>query len=304
MALFDWFGLKRSKSYEKGIQAFDECRFEDAIEAFDICLGEAEDDGTRRLASFYISEAFAQLGHTALKSGNYERTLSWLEKALDQHPNYPDLHYGCAFAQKKLKRFDDAQASVKKALAINPRYAKCVLLEGLIWLEMGRKEDGVNRIKQAGQLDESLKNEKFEWGLTLIEAGDLEMAIGVFESVSYRNAEDAMVHVRLGDAALKRGKFEEAGKEFQKALAITPTFADIRCRYGLALLSMGKVSDARSEFEKALLRNPRYSDAKFHYARTLVALGESMKARENLSELLSWDETYPGAKELLSSVAA
>lgn len=302
MALFDWFGLTRNKTYDKGIRAFDECRYEDAIEALDECLKETEDDSIRRLANFYISESFAQLGHTSLKNGNYERTLAWLEKALEQHPNYPDLHYGCAFAQKKLKRYDDAQLSVTKALSINPRYAKCVLLEGLIWLETGKKTEGINRIKQAGQLDESLKNEKFGWGLALIEAGDEEMAIGVFEAVTYRNSEDAMVHVRLGDVAIKRGKYPEACAEYEKALAISPIFADIRYRYGISLLGMGRPSDALHEFEKALQRNPKYSDAKFQYAKTLIELGELMLAKEALCELLSWDDAYPGARNLFDSI--
>ncbi|MCH8274530.1 MAG: tetratricopeptide repeat protein [Armatimonadetes bacterium] len=299
MALFEWFGTAREGPYDQGIRAFDDGSYEEAANAFEGCLDETTHHATQRLARFYLSESLSHLAHSALRHGSFERAVRFIERALGQYPNYADLHYSLAFALRKLDKAGAALAAVNKALEINPRFARAVLLQGLLWYEGDSEQDGLRRIEHAATLDESLRNERFELAAKLHEAGDKETASGLFEAVIGRDAEELNGYARVGDEALRSGNHDKAAAEYVKALTVTPKYADLRCRYGLSLLGMGRTLEAIVEFEKALEINSRYADAQFHLARALHKAGRAEEAGATLKRLMEQEPHFPGAQELL-----
>lgn len=303
MALFEWFGFTKNKAYDRGILAFDEGRYCEAIEDFEECLATSEDRATRRLAGFYLSECYANLGHSALRSGRYDRAVVHLQAALERHPGYADLHYGLAFALRKLGRHEDARASVKRALSINPKYAKALVLEGLLLIEGDREADGLEKIAKAVELDHGLDNELYRSALEILSTGDRELALKMIESLTNSSIEESSRHAAAADSLLRNGKFDLAAGEYLKALSITPNYPDLRCKYGLALLGMGRVLDALREFDYALEINSEYADAMFHRSRALIASNDRVAAEASLRKLLALQPDYPGAEDLLRIAA-
>jgi superkiller protein 3 len=301
MALFDWFSPARHGSYDRGIAAFDETRFEDAISSFEECLSEGCDPGTARLAGFYISECYAHLGHSALKMGSFDRALYHIERALARHPNYADLHYSRAFILRKLGS-DGADDAIGSALSINPRFARAVLLQGILWIERGDVPNGIERVEEALRIDVGLDAEAITSGLALVSSGQIREGTAILEDVHNEPVEEALEYARSGDVAARKGRYDQAAACFLKALAIKPKFADIRCKYGLALFGLGRPDEATAEFEKALECNPAYAEAKYHLARALIASNHRPRARTVLSELIEVKPDYPGAAELLKLV--
>lgn len=299
MALFEWFGSTKSKAYDRGIDAFDQGRYPEAIEAFEECLETTQDTATRRLAGFYLSECYANLGHAALKAECYERAVVHLEAALQRHPNYADLHYALAFALRKLGRIEDAMYSVKRALSINPKYSKAIVLDGLLMIDANREQEGLARISEALELDQCLDSVSYANAIQILNSGERALALKMLESLTNASAEESARHTAAGDSLLGNGKFDLAASEYLKALSITPNYPDLRCKYGLALLGMGRASEALRQFESALEINPNYADAKFHLSRALIASNRRAEAAEALNNLLADDPEYPGALDLL-----
>ena len=139
-------GVGRSNSYDEGIKCYDDGRFEEALKLFEHALTETRDVMVQKLARFYIAESHAQLGQAALRRGQYAIAASHFERALEIHPHYADLHFSLAFALRKLRDYERAALHLKEALQINPRFAKAVLFQGIVWYEMGRREDGLRRM--------------------------------------------------------------------------------------------------------------------------------------------------------------
>ena len=62
---------------------------------------------------------------------------------------------------------------------------------------------------------------------------------------------DPEVEVRLGDAALASGNYEEALANYDRALVLRPDHIAACYNRGLALLQLGRKREAQRSFEKA-----------------------------------------------------
>jgi tetratricopeptide (TPR) repeat protein len=117
-----------------------------------------------------------------------------LEKALDRHPDYADLHYHCARAYERLGQTDAAIEKANRALGINPRYVQALIALGRLYSSTDRTEDAEERLRQA------------------IEAG------GDYPDV----------HYLLGELLRKRGESAEAATEYRRALQLNSNYSAAR----------------------------------------------------------------------------
>lgn len=93
---------------------------------------------------------------------------------------------------------------------------------------------------------------------------------------------DARVFNNNGVEFVSQAEYEDAAKEFQKALAVDPDFHIARYNLALAYYNMGRVKEAISEFE--YLINSAYYFVNAHYNLGTIYLREGMidKATEQL----------------------
>jgi tetratricopeptide (TPR) repeat protein len=214
------------------------------------------------------------------------------------------LHFSLAFALRKLRDYERAALHLKEALQINPRFAKAVLFQGIVWYEMGRREDGIRRIEESLTLDTGFDRARFEQALEHDRAGRIDQAIALFETLSSNSTDDALYHAQMGDDLYRRGDFAAAVAEYRKALAIRPNFADIRNHLGMALAALGKEEEAIEQFQHALEINPRYLEARLNLAITLRDMGRAEEAREQFRIALDIDPENAVARNALSDLAA
>src|SRR5439155_12060812 len=113
------------------------------------------------------------------------------------------------------------------------------------------------------------RTEAFQSGLAYHQSGDFAAAGRSFEQVSYTEVDDILFHFRLGDDFFKRGLYDEAISEYQNALSLNPSYADIHNHLGISFSAKGMVNGAIAEFRNALAINPRFVDAMLNVAITL-----------------------------------
>jgi tetratricopeptide (TPR) repeat protein len=81
-------------------------------------------------------------------------------------------------------------------------------------------------------------------------------------------------HLRLGNMYYDLRLLDEAIDEYQKALRLSPNFADIITHLGIAFRDKGLYDEAIREFNRAKERNPKYIPARLHLGiRTRRAYG-------------------------------
>jgi len=111
-------------------------------------------------------------------------------------------------------------------------------------------------------------------------------------------------HLDLGIEASKQGRFDAALAEFEKALAIDPTYPDAHNNIGIALVEQGRIEEGIARYRKALALKPdsamahcnlgaafaklkRYDEAAAEYQKALEAQPDYADAYSNFGVLLA-----------------
>lgn len=259
-----WFGFGRDDDYDRGIAAFDRGQYEEAISQFETCIERSRDPGTIRLARFYICESWSHLGQAALLAENFARASECFEAALEIQPHYPDLHLRASFAYDGLGDRPRRQAAIERALKINPNYAEALLQHGLVQYEDGVFDEALAAIARAVEAEPGFGGERYDFALECHRRGDTARALANFSAMTGSDAQDANEHAKIADAFAKQELWEEAGQEYERALQIAPTYADVRCRYAQVLLEINNLAGAEVQLRRALELNPKYADAWAH----------------------------------------
>lgn len=100
---------------------------------------------------------------------------------------------------------------------------------------------------------------QFERALTLLGAGDVDLAIKELEQLSGSNPEYAGPVLNLGIAYTKSGKFPEAEQAFKMAIARKPDSAAAYNQLGILYRKQGRFTDAVNSYERALEIQPDYA---------------------------------------------
>ncbi|MDZ4243199.1 MAG: methyltransferase domain-containing protein, partial [Candidatus Omnitrophota bacterium] len=127
---------------------------------------------------------------------------------------------------------------------------------------------------------------------TWTEAGDWRKADEIGRAVLAMNPGDAAMYANLGIAAGRRGDFEEARVNLEKAVQLNPYAAGYHQQLGVALGRLDRVSEARTVLEKALELDA--DNARTHYllgvAKSRLGLREQAIANYTRAVILepSW----------------
>lgn len=292
-----WFGFGRDDRYDRGIRAFDQGQYEEAIGEFRECLAKSTDPATNRLARFYMSESYANLGQASLLSQNYEVAAEHLRHAIELHPHYPDLHLRISYAYRGLGDRTSQSEAIGRALFINPNYAEAILQRGILWYEDGRSDEALAEIERAVSVEPGLGGERYQFALECHRNGDTARALANFATMTGADSKDANTHARVADSFVKQSLFEEAAQEYDRALQIAPGYADIRCKLGQVLLQMDLVERAEIEFRRALEINSAYVDAWASLGIALRRLRREDEAKVCFDRALELDPHNVVAKE-------
>lgn len=108
----------------------------------------------------------------------------------------------------------------------------------------------------------------------LAKRGQYEAAIAEWQRALELSPEDDRAHNNAGLLLASVGRFDEAVPHFEKALKVNPAYPDAHSNLGVALAGMGKLDEAIAEFEKALEVNPGSAEAHNNLGRVLVREGK------------------------------
>ena len=109
---------------------------------------------------------------------------------------------------------------------------------------------------------------------------DSATAIGLFERAAHLRADYPPVQMRLGDAAAKRGRLEEAKEAYGRAVALDPQFARAHRGLGQVLLALDEVETAVGHLEHAETLGPGDGPTTATLAQAYARLGDRDRAAD------------------------
>ena len=284
-----WFGFGLDESYDSGVRAFEQNRYEEAVDSLIRCLRERKDARTSRLARYYLAESYLRLGRMALQKSDPALAVSYFQSAVELQPSYADVHLALARAYGLVGERPLQESHLAKALELNPSYVEALMERARSQYALGRHEIGLGELRRAIGLDPSCDGEHYQIALELHAAGDHKGAAENIGKITPSVVGDAQVYASSGEVHAQAGRFAEAARDYERALELAPDYPDIRCRYGEALMQLDQVDRASEQFRKALDINPRYVEAYAQLGIALKRMSMGKDAQEAFKRALELD---------------
>jgi tetratricopeptide (TPR) repeat protein len=101
--------------------------------------------------------------------------------------------------------------------------------------------------------------QQFDKAVTLLGAGDLDLAVREFKSLSAAYPEYSGPLVNLGIAQVKVGHLPEAEQAFKSAIERNPDNAAAFNQLGIVYRKLGRFADAEGAYQRALEISPDYA---------------------------------------------
>lgn len=94
-------------------------------------------------------EAFLELPASEVDGEVFSTLAATIERALVKHPEFADLHYHCGAVYRRLGRGTEAIRHAERAVRINPRYIKALILLAQLYAQTDQWAAGIDRLRQA-----------------------------------------------------------------------------------------------------------------------------------------------------------
>lgn len=193
------------------------------------------------------------------------------------HPGLPESHILLGVIQVKTGRNDDAVASFRRALAIDPDNA----------LALGNI---AAPLLITGQTDEAEQS--------------LDRAVEVYRRSGVDPVSLASTYSSLAVAYSRQGRFDKAADMFRRVLEFTPDSADTRANYALSLYLQNKLPDARAEIERSVTQNPNVPESQNILGMILLKLNDRAAAIAAFQRALQLRPDFKEARDNLDRAIA
>lgn len=268
-------------------------------------------------------------GQQAMKQGQLARAVEEFKKVLALDPNLVEAEVNLGLTYQSLFEYDSALRYLTNALRKRPNLLGPIVIVGMDYLKIGSPEKAIPFLQHALKLDPSngeahqalasaylgkddfgsaaeefrkiaaLDSDKSEASFKLgHEYLDLSARLAFRGARLYR--ESAWGHRFLGDLLFQRDRWEDAVKEYKKALSADPHQSGLHTSMGQTRLHAGKLDDAEKEFHLELQLDPSNELAWIDLASLQLAKGQAAAALESAAkvweispEFLALQRTFP-----------
>jgi tetratricopeptide (TPR) repeat protein len=192
------------------------------------------------LANHYLNK-----GAAAYQEDNLEEALKNFERTQVVYPGDTTAYFYAGFVSNSMEQYDKAIQNFEKYLEMGGKSPDAYSL--MLNIYSGPKEDKEKALAIARRAKEAFPNNpefpKVEIGL-LIDLNKVDEAKGGLEAAVQREPENKIYHFYLGYVNSKLEKWDDAKKNFERALQIDPAYFD--AQYYLAqvyLIDANKVKE-------------------------------------------------------------
>jgi tetratricopeptide (TPR) repeat protein len=191
-----------------------------ALAAID--MGELELAEAHYLESLAIEPQAAiynDLGFVLERQGMPEAAADAYRKALEMDPESDSAHYNLGGSLARAGEFAEAESHLRAALAKRPSAPAYTGL-GIVQWRLGQREEAIASVRAAIEVDPKNAAAYDTLGTLFIEQGKLDEAASVYRRL-IENQPSAAAHEKLAQVLLRLGRGDEAQRELARAQALS-----------------------------------------------------------------------------------
>ena len=236
-----------------------------------------------------LPEVDITAGEVALRTGKPAEAVAAFQRALASQPNSYEALLGLAGAQNAAGDPDRAERSYKRAIALQPSYFACYSKLGGFYFSRGRYAEGAEMFRRVTELTPDNARAFSNMAACYHQMDRFEEALAACRrSLAIEPTSGA--YSNAGSSEFFLGRYGEASKDFEKAVALTPDRYDGWADLADAYYWSGRRSEAHEAYQKAIRMarselqvNPRDPSAHARLAVCLARTGEISGARGEIA---------------------
>jgi TolB-like protein/Tfp pilus assembly protein PilF len=262
---------------------FNEAALRKAIECFQQAI---ERDPTYALAYAGLADCYIRLSTfnlTPSKEG-FAKARAAVLKALEIDDALAEAHTSLARIKSSFDwDWPTAEEEFKRAIELNPNYARAHHLYGRHLMSMGRFDEAAAEIRRASELDPLSLSISADLSAPLFFRRQYDGAIESLRKTLEMDSNFPLAHARLAGAYEYKGMYEEAIAEYERMIELSGSSADNPSNLAtLAVLyaGSGRGDRARDILNRLKERSQRENVSPSEIAEIHAALGEKDQAFE------------------------
>jgi tetratricopeptide (TPR) repeat protein len=194
----------------------------------------------------------------------YDRAERCLAPLAHEHLPFADVYDMLGVIYHQLGRLGDAESMFQEALRINPGYTEAALNLAVTYNDLGKYREA---------------KEVYQRAMTA--SRNAPRSLDPFAKGKIAN-----MHADVGAAYHAVGLYPDAVREYERALALCPTFIDIRTKLGTTYREMGELASAVRELEWVKAENPNFANGRLHLGLSYYAVGRLADAAAEWEQVL------------------
>jgi lipopolysaccharide biosynthesis regulator YciM len=259
-------------------------------------------------------DLYFRLSEIALKEGNEEEALHWLERARLIDMRNVDILLHEARLYQRMKRFDEAIRILNRAIGMNETNLPALRSLREIYLDSRRWEEAIRVQKSILKFTKGKKAEeeetlfflglKYEHARELLNLGgedNLGSALKEAKEIARERKSFQPGFLLLGDIYLQMGRWASAGKVWGKSFTRFKSVVFI-LRLEELYLSREDPGTLLRIYQRALAKNPDHWVIGFFYAKLCLRLEMLDEALEEIDEISLRHKDFPALHRLLAEI--
>ena len=256
-------------------------------------------------------DTLLRLGITQLRQKNPQEAILLHQKALGLDPDNQEVMFSLAADYEEAKRYDEALKVYKEILSKDPTNITALIKMRDLYQRLNQWEELyeaqrrllVNPLAPSEQEVEHRKLAGFmyEFGRSLLEAGDLERSKKIFRGVIKLDKDFVPAYLGLGEVYLEEGKSKEAAELWEKAYKVTSSVLLLH-RLEDLYLKQGEPGKAIELYKQVVTWKPQDITLKFFLGKLYYRLEMIDEAFDILSAVDWGDKEFPDVHKLLGNI--
>jgi tetratricopeptide (TPR) repeat protein len=216
-----------------------------------------------------------QLGEALSASGDKAGAEQALEKALALRPDFVDAQVSLGSVLAEMKKFPAALQALDRALAYAPDNLQARVNRGVVLIALERNREAVADLKRAAAEHPTAVVPLLRLGEWHASRKEYGAAADAYTEAARRETNNPALRHRLATELSRAGRTNEAELEFSRLIEQVPDSPVVRMDYGVALARQERFAQARLQFEEALKLQPTNAQIQAYLRQVEAKLGEN-----------------------------
>ena len=197
-----------------------------------------------------------------------------------------------AVGHRQAGRNDEAVASYRQLLQVDPDQAEVYVNMGIALRAQGRAGEAAACYKQAIQLKPEFVEAYYNLANVLKDQGRLAEAVEDYEQAVRLRPEFPQAHYNLANALRSSGRLADAVESYRRAIRLKSDYAAAYVNLAMTLKDLGRTDEAIDNYKQAIRLKPDYHQAHNNLGIAFKELGCLDEAIESYAEAIRLRPDY------------